>query len=127
MISKRQFTLLVLTTALAGFLGGAAATRLSGAQVAQAAKAPAAAKNVVAQEYKLVDAAGNTQVRIGYNQDGLAVVSWIYRGKDQPAQVGKEQTIVIGNMWGFGQKKPAPAQPKPAAPAPAPAPAQPKQ
>ena len=42
--------------------------------------------------------------------------NWIYRGKDQPAQLGKEQTILIGNMWGFGQKKPQaqpPAQPQP--------------
>lgn len=117
MISKRQFYLLFLTTAVAGVLGGAAATRLTGATAAQAAKAPAAPKSVTAQEYRLVDAAGNPQVRIGYNSDGLATVSWIYRGKDQPAQFGKEQTIVIGNMWGFGQKRPAPP----------PAPAQPKQ
>lgn len=113
MMSKRQFSLLVLTTAVAGFLGGAVATRLPGAGVAQAAKAPAAPKNVTAQEYRLVDAAGNPQVRIGFNADGMATVSWIYRGKDQPAQVGKEQTIVIGNMWGFGQKKPAPAPAQP--------------
>ncbi|MBI5015244.1 MAG: hypothetical protein HZB55_07100 [Deltaproteobacteria bacterium] len=115
MMSNRQFSALLVTTAVAGFLGGAVSSRTFSAREADAAKAPAAPKSVTAQEYRLLDPSGNTQVRIGFNDDGLATVSWIYRGKDQPAQYGKEQTILIGNMWGFGQKKPQPpppAQPK---------------
>jgi hypothetical protein len=118
MMTNRQFYLLLVTTAAAGFLGGAVTNRTFSPGEAAAAKAPAAPKTVTAQEYRLVDAKGDTQVRIGYNDEGMATVSWIYKGKDQPAQFGKMQTLLIGNMWGFGQKKPQPApqaQPQPPA------------
>jgi len=113
-MNKRQFYVLVAVTAAAGFLGGAASERLFSASQAMAAKA-AAPKTVTAQEFRLLDPAGATQVRIGFNEAGMATVSWFYRGKDQPSEVGKEQTIVIGNMWGFKPRKPQTPPPAPAA------------
>jgi hypothetical protein len=113
-MNRRQFYVLVAVTAMAGLFGGAASERLFSGSQALAAKA-AAPKTVAAQEFRLLDPAGATQVRIGFNQEGMATVSWFYRGKDQPSEVGKEQTIVIGNMWGF---KPRKAQTPPAAQSP---------
>ena len=103
-MNKKQFRTLILVTAAAGFLGGAVSDRIFSAGTAMAAKAAAAPKAVTAQEFRLLDAKGATQVRIGYNPDGLATVFWTYNGKD-PNLLGKEQSIVIGGLVGFGQPK----------------------
>lgn len=110
-MNKKQFYTLVAVTAVTGFLGGAASERLLTTSQALAAKtaAPKAAstKAVTAQEFRLVDASGATQVKIGFNADGLATVFWNYRGKDTNLQ-GKEQSIVIATLPGFAPKKPQP-------------------
>jgi hypothetical protein len=103
-MNKRQFYVLMAVTAVAGFLGGAVSDRLFSASQAMAAKT-AAVKPVVAQEFRLLDPTGATQVRIGFNAEGLATVFWNYRGKDPNFQ-GKEQSIVIATLPGFAPRKP---------------------
>ncbi len=96
-MKKGQFTVLVLVTAVAGFLGGAASERLFSASPSLAAAKAAPPKSVAAQEYRLLDAKGKVQVKIGFNTDGLATLFWNYRGKDPNLQ-GKEQALVLGTI-----------------------------
>lgn len=103
-MNKKQFYTLVAVTAVAGFLGGAASDLLFSAPQAMAAKA-AAPKPIAAHEFRLLDPSGATQVRIGFNSDGLATVFWNYKGKD-PNFIGKEQSFTIATMPGFAPKKP---------------------
>jgi hypothetical protein len=119
-MNKKQFKILVLVTALSGLVGGAVSERLfSASQAVAAAKAaPKAAapagKALVGSEFRLVDAKGAVQARIGFNTEGLATVFWQYHG-NQPTLQGKEQHVVIATLPG--------TQPPRQAPAPAPAPA----
>jgi hypothetical protein len=105
-MNRKQFYTLVAVTAVTGFLGGAASDRLFSASQAMAAKA-AAPKPVAGQEFRLLDSAGASQVRIGFNSEGLATVFWNYKGKDPNLQ-GKEQSFVIATIPGFAPKKPQP-------------------
>lgn len=107
-MNKRQFRTLIAVTAVAGFLGGAASERIFSASSALAAKKPSAPKIVAAEEFRLVDAQGNTQVRIGFNPtNGLATVFWTYNGSNPNLQ-GKEQQFQVGGMIGLPPPPPPP-------------------
>lgn len=109
-MDKKQFKVLVLVTALSGFVGGAVSERLFSAPQALAAKAAAApGKVLVGSEFRLVDSKGEVQCRIGFDND-LPTVFWRYRGTVASIPQGTWQKVVIATLPGTQPPKPRPAQ-----------------
>ena len=82
-MSKRQFRILMVLTVISGLVGGGLSDWLFRGLPVRAAQSTVAPQVIEAQEFRVVDAEGNTRARLGYaKEDGMAsLYLWDSAGK----------------------------------------------
>jgi len=77
-MKRKQYSLLVALTLLAGLVGGAMSNRVFMAEIAAAQETKQHEEVIIAEEFRLVDESGKTRVVLGTGPAGTTNGVWVY-------------------------------------------------